>query len=147
MNKLQAKRTKILKRIAIILVVATGIMLSMTYGKWEILTFLHGKEFDRTYYSEDDIKGEGFRKESPGFIKVINYSQDKADVLWVEGAETGSEPLPSDNRSYYYVHTFKRPKAHPKDKWILDKTYTCTPAHGPPEYYFPFYGGLLDSYN
>lgn len=148
MNNTKAKKISYSKWATVIFLAVPGITLLMTYGKWELLTLLHGKEFDVSDFSGDSsVVREKTRIGNPQFIKVINYSQDEAEVLHAMGAQKSPKPLPSDNREYQYMYIYKRSKAPQANKWIFDTMYSCTPAHGPPDYYFPFYGGFPDFRN
>jgi hypothetical protein len=128
------------KKIAIISLSIIGVTAALTYGKWEALTLLHGKEFNNIITFDKKSNTEAMVSEHPKFIKVINYSNDKATVLWVS---EGDRLHPSD---YHQEVTFKKQKTNSGQFfWAVESWATCTPANGSPTAYFPYYGGIQEA--
>jgi hypothetical protein len=101
------------------------------YSQWEIPTLLHGQEFhNATVISEvSEIAGETLM--SPDFIKVVRYSKDEAEILWVSHGQ-------------HYLVEMLRTNHHEKKltKWKISEWHICTPKNGSPSCFFPWYGGL-----
>jgi hypothetical protein len=129
-----------LKKIALISLSIISITAALTYGKWEFLTLLHGKEFNKIIIFDEKSNTEAMVPEHPKFIKVINYSDDKADLLWVS---EGDSLHPSD---YHQEVTFKKQtNSSGQIFWAVKSWATCTPANGSPTAYFPYYGGIQEA--
>lgn len=111
-----------------------GISLALTYGKWEALTLLHGKEFDSSNTIDDVSKRTGSMLYKPEFIKVIDYSDDEAYVLWV------SKGRPRNDHTV--AEFIKKKSESGKLVWHLNEWHICTPANGSPTCFFPWYGGI-----
>jgi hypothetical protein len=128
------------KKIAIISLSIISITAVLTYGKWEALTLLHGKEFNNIITFNKKSNTEAMVSENPKFIKVINYSNDNASLLWVS---EGDRLHPSD---YHQEVTFKKQtNSSGQTFWAVESWATCTPANGSPTAYFPYYGGIQEA--
>ena len=88
------------KVIIIIIAVVFITFFSMTYGKWEYLTYVHGKEFE---FSEEII--HRCLLENPKVVKVMMYTPLQAQIF-----------MKGESDSKYFID-FARDDIH--SKWSL----------------------------
>jgi hypothetical protein len=128
------------KKIAVFSLFVISVTAALTYGKWEVLTLLHGKEFNNIITFDEKSNTEAMISEHPKFIKVISYSNDNANLLWVS---EGDRLHPSD---YHQEVTFKKQtNSSGQTFWAVKSWAICTPANGSPTAYFPYYGGVQEA--
>jgi hypothetical protein len=132
------------KKILLFVLTILGMTAALTYGKWEVLTLLYGKEFQNNSTIDNAIEKTGAVIGEPKFVKVINYSENKAEVLWVlAGDKSKNVRMDSDKKDSHYMITFEKLKLESGQmEWNLRYWPICTPANGSPSCYFPFYGGI-----
>ena len=115
------------------IIIGTSVtFLSFTYGKWEYLSWRQGSEFHaaiRAKVNEDKI---GILSDEPEFMKVIEYSNDRAEVLMNEGK--GGQQV---------MLYFSRGE---NNEWLLDGAIWVTVANGCPKIIFPWYGASVNCY-
>ena len=119
-------------------ILAVVIMVMLGYSQWEIPTLLHGREFDNDQTLDEVSYKTGSWLFSPKFIKVINYSDKKADVLWVMDF--------GNHDTHTWVEFIKKESKSGKMEWVVDTWRECTPANGTPRCFFPWYGGISINY-
>lgn len=115
--------------ILLVSLVAVSSLFTSTYGKWEYLSWKHGKEFEQAYKAPLNWKAR-VDLLPPKFMKVIEYSNQKAKLLV---AEDGGQQL---------MFYFKRNE----NQWVVDKRAWCsTSSTSCAKCHFPWYGGDLIS--
>jgi hypothetical protein len=119
------------------ILLATGI--AVTYGKWEALTLLYGREFDNAKIVDEIDSQTGSMLYPPDYIKVIDYSEAEAVVLWVHK----SKDIAGKYREYHIKAKFiKKRTESGKSKWHLETWCESTPENGFTQCPFPWYGGI-----
>lgn len=98
---------------------AVLLLLGNTYGKWEFLTLLRGKEVDSLLRANSN---EWMLP--PEFSKVIEYSDQRIVAFMVE---TGGQDM---------LVEFKRDS---QGDWKLSRSAWCTVSNGTPGCFFPWY--------
>lgn len=120
------------------------LMTALVYSQWEIPTLLHGREFDNARALYETSYQSGHWLLDPKFIKVINYSETKADVLWVISFP-GPMGFPGRD-THIWVEFIKKKSKSGKMEWAVSTWKECTPANGTPRCFFPWYGGISIDY-
>jgi hypothetical protein len=133
--------------IAVFLVISA--IIAVNYGKWEVLTSSHGKEFNTPSIIDDIAFATRAKAVPPKFIKVIDYSDTEAYVLWVvkdDGSyrtRVGTLQGESKMDSHLGVTFVKEKKGSVNSKWIVESWQNCTPPkEGRGECFFPYYGAI-----
>jgi hypothetical protein len=136
------------KKILLSVLTVLGIPAALTYGKWEVLTLLHGKEFHNNTAVDNAVGKTGAMVLPPKFIKIVNYSNDEAEVLWVVEGERGKEVrMESGKKDHHNLLTFRKGKMESGQiGWVVETWANCTPANGSPTCHFPFYGGIPEEW-
>lgn len=103
-----------------------GVFTACTYGKWELLTMMYGREFEHVF------DNQGFEKTK--FLKVLSYSGDKANILMQE-----------DGGNLIRTDISKKEIDGKKKEWYLNdgNVLFCTQdSRASQKCVFPWYGGF-----
>jgi hypothetical protein len=118
------------KRKKVIIASAFASLTTLFYSQWEIPTFLYGKEFHNPEMVDNIERDTGSMVGDPIFIKLIDYQEKEATILWVD-------------RGGQMVIEMKKVKSESERlKWKTYTWYTCKPANGAPTCFFPWYGQI-----
>jgi hypothetical protein len=137
-----------------ILILASSIMAvaaAATYGKWEALTWMHGKEFTNAPNIAEVAEWTTSANTMPKFLKVLRYSNDTAEVLWVinsDGnyhAKNGIIKGESNKDSHIQVEFIRKRTQSGELTWSINNWCNSTFYEGAAEdCLFPFYGAIPD---
>jgi hypothetical protein len=151
MNNILSKKLITPKVISIALASTAFTIAALTYGKWETLTLLHAKEFDTAPSSASVAAYTSSPNTAPKFIKVIDYSDTSATVLWVIKSDgnyrtkIGVLTDGSTKDSHIQIDFIKEKNESGQLSWVIHDWYNCTPFEGrSSECSFPFYGAFPD---
>jgi hypothetical protein len=114
------------KKIVVLSAIASFI--ALFYSQWEIPTLLHGREFDSPEMVDTISEETGSMVSNPIFIKLIDYGEKEATILWV------------DHIGQMVIEMKKVKSESGGLKWKTYTWYTCKPANGAPTCFFPWYG-------
>jgi hypothetical protein len=132
------------KKIKKITALTFALVTALVYSQWEIPTLLHGREFDNAHSLNEISYKSGNWLSDPKFIKIIDYSETKADILWVISFP-GRTIFPGRD-THLWVEFVKKKSKSGKMEWVVDRWRECTPANGTPQCFFPWYGGISIDY-
>jgi hypothetical protein len=108
------------KTVAMVAVSALLVPAMLSYLYLEFLTALHGREFDNAVTVDDVIDQTGAMVVPPEFTKVINYSNTKAEVLWIHFTRHNDPGHTWFEFRPIFIKFIRGQSEYGKKKWIVD---------------------------